>query len=636
MQEKIGRALQLLGIRNLLLGVHDAAFPSLPEENLGRGSPYSAGAADFFEFAASLGFTGMQLGPQGITTGANPSPYDGSLFSRNPLSLAPLSLTGSTCPLLERDRLAGIIDQFHVAPDRVDDTFARLAIDDISAEICRRFHLEVTAGRSAACRALRHSHDEYRRHNAPWLERDALYQLLRRHYAGKSWRQWAGTKEARLDRHLFAPPAGLAEAVRLRREALGRDYRQAIDDYCFIQFLLAKQHRELRERCRDLGLKLFGDFQIGLSGRDAWYGQAFLLSGYVMGAPPSRTNPRGQPWNYAVLDPHRYFVESADGSRQPGPAVQFLQARIEKMADEFDGLRLDHPHGLICPWVYRSDQDDPFLAVENGARLFASPMLPDHPMLAQFAIVRPEQVNLHKHRYDDTWVTSLDAEQVGRYGQLFEVIIKTTGKQWANLGTIACEILSTQPYPVKRVMDVHGLGRFRVTQKADLNNALDVYRSENARPEDWLMLGSHDTPTIWQAAERWLEEGVAPRQAEYLAMRLRIPAAEQTGWKERLAVDAGALVQAKFADLFVGPAQNIMVYFTDLLGGMESYNRPGTISKDNWMLRIPSDFKKIYREKLAVGHALNIAKALAMALRSKEDHTGPPHRELIGGLEGSR
>jgi hypothetical protein len=52
-------------------------------------------------------------------------------------------------------------------------------------------------------------------------------------------------------------------------------------------------------------------------------------------------------------------------------------------------------------------------------------------------------------------------------------------------------------------------------------------------------------------------------------------------------------------------------------------------------LRIPSDFKKIYREKLATDRALNIAKALALALRSKEDHTSLLHSELIRGLEGS-
>ena len=40
-----------LGIRRLVLQIHDASFPSRPDEEVGRGSPYSAGARDFLTFA---------------------------------------------------------------------------------------------------------------------------------------------------------------------------------------------------------------------------------------------------------------------------------------------------------------------------------------------------------------------------------------------------------------------------------------------------------------------------------------------------------------------------------------------------------------------------------------------------------
>ena len=45
-----------LGIRRLVLQIHDASFPSCADEEVGRGSPYSAGARDFLSFAQSLGF----------------------------------------------------------------------------------------------------------------------------------------------------------------------------------------------------------------------------------------------------------------------------------------------------------------------------------------------------------------------------------------------------------------------------------------------------------------------------------------------------------------------------------------------------------------------------------------------------
>jgi 4-alpha-glucanotransferase len=634
MQTSIDKALDLLGIRNFMLGIHDPAFPSLPEEDLGRGSPYSDGAADFFRFVRSLGFNSVQLGPQGITSPTNSSPYDGSFFSKSPLSLAPLPLTRSACKLLAPEKLARLTEQLDSDSTRVNNLFARLAIGDISAEICSRYRREVRVGATASCVALQAAYDLYRRQNAAWLERDALYQLLRLHYGGKNWKQWGENKEARLDKHLFWPRAGEEEQARLRFLELHRQYSSAIEDYCFIQFLLAEQHRDLRGTCNHLSLKLFGDCQIGFSGRDAWSAQSFLLPDYVMGAPPSRTNPEGQPWNYPVLDPHHYFIECAGEERLlPGAADRFLRQRIEKMVDEFDGLRLDHPHGLVCPWVYRADQDDPFSAVQNGARLFATPMVTDHPALVKFAIVRQDQLNIQKKRFDDDWVADLDRKQVSRYGQLFAVIMETVEKKWGGTGDIACEILSTQPYPLKRVMELYGLGRFRVTQKADLTNKFDVYRSENAQPQDWIMLGNHDTPSIWQVADRWLEEGISHRQAEYLAMRLSIPETKRSRWIERLSVDPGALVQAKFADLFVGPAQNIMVYFTDLLGNKENYNKPGTVSDENWTLRIPSDYKKSYQEKLSDNLALNIPKALAMALRARNKSAKPEIARLIHELE---
>src|ERR1700729_610320 len=58
-------ALRALGVDDLILAVHDASFPSEAGEDSGRGTPYSRGARRLCEFADGLGFTGLQLGPQG-------------------------------------------------------------------------------------------------------------------------------------------------------------------------------------------------------------------------------------------------------------------------------------------------------------------------------------------------------------------------------------------------------------------------------------------------------------------------------------------------------------------------------------------------------------------------------------------
>jgi 4-alpha-glucanotransferase len=626
----VKEALEVLGIRNFLLGLHDPAFPSLPEEDIGRGSPYSHGAGQFLRFVRDLGFDGIQLGPQGITTPVNPSPYDGTLFSRNPLSLAPLRLSSRPWEILNPEKLARLASERPTPATLVHRPFTAKAMEYVLKEV-RCWYRKMNSREETPPRGadLLPSFVEFRRWNADWLERDALYEILRQCYGGRNWKEWGEDDQARIDQHLHAPPAGLEKTAQDRMVRLRTLHGPKIEEYCFIQYLLHEQHREFRERCRLLGLKLFGDCQIGLSGRDAWSAKSFVLPGYLLGAPPSRTNPTGQPWNYPLLDPRHYYL----ADREPGPALRFFRARIDKLFAEFDGLRIDHPHGLICPWVYRAGQPDQIEAVQAGARLFASPELADHPDLARFAIARPDQLNSGTNRYADDWVMSLEPEQIRRYAELFEVIMDSARANCRGVCEIACEILSTQPYPVRKVMEIHGLGRFRVTQKADLDDPNDGYRSENARPEDWLMLGNHDTPSIWQAAEAWIRSGISGQQAAYLAGRLRIPEAERTEWTARTAADAGRLAQAKFADLLIGPATNIMVFFTDLLGIDRPYNQPGTISEENWALRIAPDFQAQYTARSAAGRALNLPGALAMALRARRDELDLGSNGLIEVLE---
>lgn len=625
----IVEALRVLGIRRLLLGIHDPAFPSTSAEDIGRGSPYSLGARQLLGFARSLGFTGVQFGPQGMTSPTNASPYDGTLFSRNPLSLALLPLTtGDEGALLQPETLLELeAGRPKGDPGRTSHAFAWQAQERALAEVWQRYKAKRNQG---ALPELARDFALFREANTDWLVRDGLYEALCRRYGGHSWRNWTGDRQAGLDRALWSSHREASQDAGNRYRFLLTLFDEAIAAYAFTQFMLDRQHRDLRRFACQVGLELFGDLQIGFSDRDSWYAQAFLLPGYVMGAPPSRTNPEGQPWNYPLLDPSCY---TTDPTGQPGPALRFLQQRLAKMLHEFDGLRIDHPHGLICPWVYRANQADPLAAVQGGARLFASPDLPDHPELARFAIARPEQINRDRPRYDDHWVHALGEEQVHRYGLLFEAVIQAARDNDRDIHAIACEILSTQPYPIRRVLQHHGLGRFRVTQKADLNNPADVYRSENARPEDWIMLGNHDTPPIWLMVEQWQVSGEARRQAEYLAWRLRPEEADRGAWIDRMVADPGELVQAKAADLFAGPASNVMLFFTDLLGITEVYNRPGVISEANWSLRISPDFAAQYRKHLARNRAINIPKALAMALRARGSAVVDIPRGLLTELD---
>jgi 4-alpha-glucanotransferase len=630
---RLREALDLLGIRNLLFGIHDAAFPSRDDEDVGRGTPYSTGAADFIAFVAELGFTGLQLGPQGATSPGNHSPYDGTLFSRAPLSLAlgPLSQP-EWGALLPTEELAEVVASRPGPRERVPHAWVHTALVPLRAALWERFKAARVQARESSIATLASDLDAFTRTNAGWLARDGLYEALAAANAGRHWRDWSDEG----DRRLFDPEPGDQGGAARRLQARLTEHIDTVDGWSFVQFLLHRQHRELQERASALGLKLFGDLQVGLSPRDEWAAQPFLLRGYRMGAPPSRTNPEGQPWNHAVLDPHQFVVPGADGGPEPGAALRFLHARMEKTFAELDGVRIDHPHGFVCPWVYRADEPDPTLAGQSGARLFSSPDLPDHPELAPYAIARPEQLDLDGPRYADSWVRDLDDEQVDRYGVLLDAIVAAARAYGHATADIACEILSTQPYPLGRVMKRHRLGRFRVTQKANLDRRADVYRGENAQPEDWIMVGNHDTRPIWVVARDWIESGASRQQAQYLASRLLAPdERERDVWVEKTAADGNALVQARLADLLVGPASNVMMFFTDALGLEERYNRPGVVDDLNWSLRVSPDYRPEHEERVSRGAAFHLPRAAARALRARGGAFVAAHRTLIEELEAS-
>jgi 4-alpha-glucanotransferase len=656
----VEEALRVLGIQNLVLGIQDQSFPSAAEEDTGRGSPFSKGAAAFLRFVRELGFNGVQLGPQGQTSENNASPYDGTIFSRNVVSiaLAPLAYDPRWGGILKPETLASIVASRPPSDGtRVHYKYAyraqHAALREVFATFVERRErarvgLDEEGGVAAAILRIDEELKEFRSENDDWLTRDALYEALCEEHGEAHFRSWEGSPEAELDRCLWMPPLGSEAACERRREELREKYAPAIERYAFLQLIAHEQHVEALALAASLGLKLYGDLQIGFSEQDVWSYQSVFLRGYRMGAPPSRTNPEGQAWNYPVFDPD--LIASAapqsspagviaprvDSASAPGPALALLCARLDKLFSEFHGVRIDHPHGLVCPWVYRADQPDALAAVRSGARLFSSPDLDDHPELMRLSIATSDQINRRAARHADDWVRSLSDDQVSRYGVLFEAIAACAARHGRGASDLVCEVLSTLPYPLRRVMERYGLGRFRVTQKVSLTDPRDVYRSENAVPEDWIMAGNHDTKPLWLLAEQWITSGTAAAHARYLAERL-VPAPpgsrEREAFAAAISASPGALAQAKLAELFASRAQNVMVFFSDLFGLKEVFNAPGTVNDENWSLRLPLGYEAAYRDKLAASRAMNLPKALATAIRSRGADFTAAHGALLSALD---
>jgi 4-alpha-glucanotransferase len=621
----VAEARRRLDIRQLALSIHDASFPAHDLDS-GRGTPYSSASHSLAERVAALGFDVIQLGPQGESSPDNPSPYDTTAFSRSSLSIDLSSLlekdTGS---LLTREELLVALDgRPAVSAQRADHRFAWR----VQGALLQRAFRRLREGRGAGASELRSRIDAFSRANQDWLARDGLYEALAELHGDRGFRQWPEP-----DRRLPNPEPGERPRFERRRREIERRFPERIAFHGFTQYLAHAQHARFRQRLHGLGLRVYGDLQIGLADRDVWALEPLFLHDYRLGAPPSRTNPDGQAWGYPVFDPARY----RDGDAE-GPVIRSLRRRLDLAFEAYDGLRIDHPHGLVCPWLYRATaprsgegsaaEAESDALVREGARLFSAAGVPGHPSILAYDIARPEQIDREREPWADGRVRDLDPEQVDRYAILFDEVVAAAERSGVGAEGILCEVLSTLPFPLERVMARFGLGRFRVTSKLDPEDPKDPYRIEAAGASDWLMIGTHDTPSIWGLLATW-DEPRRRARAVHAAERLEPDPIRRARFAETLVRDPGLLAQALLAEMFSCAARNVLVFFSDLFGIVESYNQPGTVSAENWSLRLPRDFQGVYRERLARHRALDLRLALALALRAKPEGHGDLVRALL-------
>lgn len=623
-------ALAALGVRRMALILFDAALPRPASSDWGVGSPYTDTARDLFRYALELGFNAIQLGPQGAPSRDNPSPYDGTIFSRNPLALdATYMLDGSgPLPLIEPSELDEWLAN---RPSHVESRVAHDFAFDTSLRLVRVAFERFEQAQSAAARDARRRLAHFRATHAHWLIADGLYPCLCDHYGGRDFTHWpaneAGFSDAMLWRYgasfdssrpLATPSVWAAQ----RLTTLSDHFAPQINAHVFAQWLLQEQHEDLHAWANQNGLQLYGDLHVGCSRGDAWHYQSLFLQNYLLGAPPSRTNPSGQPWGYPVLAPTT--LHSSALGRGPGEGrdtesrqgnLAWLHGRSKRLFSDYDAVRIDHPHGWVTPWVYRADTGDDLEAVQRGTRLYASPNSSEHPELARYSLVREDQLALELPRYADGRVRDLEERQVEAFGRAFEVFAAQARLHQRPVDeALICELLSTEPHELHHVRRRYGLGRFRVTQKADLMDPSDVYHPAYAAPEDWVLLGNHDTPPIWSVIESWRQTGGLEGRTEALATALAPTPQMHTTLKRMLTDDTFELAHAELAQLFCSPAENVLVSFSDLFGFNQPYNRPGLVDPRNWSQRLPRNAAEAHTRAVRDGKALSIDKALQLAL----------------------
>lgn len=604
----VSRALSLLD-KNIDIIIHGASFPSAQGENTGIGSPFTNGAKNLTLFLKKHGFSGIQLGPEGLLKPFDPSPYMSSLFSKNTLFTDLKRLTMSDRgTLLSESTFSNIVENnpnkdvnkanFGYIFPQVESAL-REAFDTFKSKVEKLASLSSEDAKVIA--SMNERFMKFKLERQSLLEKDSIYAALIKKYNNDYWPVW----EDAVDKNLFNPKSKEEEILHAKRiEDLKSEYSDEIEFFKFKQFLVSEDKAAVQEFNLANGIKSKADSQVAYSDMDVWANQSIFMDGWYLGCPPDAFSETGQAWGFPVLDPEKLFNQ--DGSL--GDAGKFLYEKFKGIFQEnAGGVRIDHVIGLIDPFVYKAGT---LPLADTSGRLYSSP---ENPELAKFA-----------------------RKSIEEYGSIITKIIIPAAKE-AGVGkeSIICEDLGTLTDPVEEIMETLDLSGIRVTEFFNPKKPKDMYRGINAGSKDYIMPGSHDNSTLIEFVQEIKKDGTIKDHAKFLAEDL-LPAGtskeEKARFSNELVSDANSFIRAKFAELFASPAKQVQVFFTDMFGIKERYNLPGTSGDQNWSLRLPDNFEELYMANLSKDKGLNLPEVLKMAIESKGESFVKANQELVNAL----
>ena len=216
-----------------------------------------------------------------------------------------------------------------------------------------------------------------------------------------------------------------------------------------------------------------------------------------------------------------------------------------------------------------------------------------------------------------------------------ELVIAAAKECGLDKNAIVCEDLGTLTYPVENVMKEYKLQGMRLTQFVVAEEPDHPYRGANIEPNSWTMVGTHDNEPIAMWAKNIVNTPESYPHAKNLVEDFFTELDEQAKNDTivKLTTDAPFLTQTKLVELFASKAENVQVFFTDLLGLMDVYNRPGTSGDKNWSLRMPNNFEEFYCEQLSKDKGLNLPLVLKLALEARGSEFAAKNEKIIKELE---
>lgn len=588
----IDKAFEKLNIKNFLAIAFDQSFPAeKATKNIGIGSSFSEGAQKTAKFMKKMfNITGLQLGPQGIISPGNTSPYSGSVYAYNMLTvdLAKL-LKPEYESILDNDAYTKLTLSVFANSDMTADFEG--AFDKVPEALSNAF---INFEKLPASSPLKKEFNNFVKANNDWLEADAMYQALSNHYGSDNWEYWnqssADKTNIELDKTLFNKDTDQSKKETRIQElsqqtvSYGENTVNIVEFHKFVQFITDKQQKEARANFNEANIDVLGDCLIGFSPREHWANQDAFRKDCYMGC---QNNGGIAQWGFAALD----------FSKLDGPTGKLLQNKFDIFFDKYDGARIDAAWQLVKPFVYQVGRDG------NG-------------------------------NINNTW--KVDTQNLG--DRIFKMILDSAEKKCKEQGKpfdknkINLELLGLGiPGEVYSAAEKHQLPQIEITRyaKDEPDNKWATVNLLRGRGEDRFIVapGTHDDISLVELSNNSNYAGDKGLQVNYLSRDLN------TGsWGMNIgnndAVGQEQFRNAKFAELFT--TRNLMATMYDMFGFAKAFNdqyAPSDANTEkgiNWKLRLPTKLEEYYFAQVKEGKGLNLPNALKIALRArgKEGESG--------------
>ena len=566
-----------LGIEDTSAIIFDFNIPSKSGENTAIGSTWSGSMQDFIKFVKKMtGINSIQLAPQGKISQVNRSPYSGTTFAYGEHLIDLSKLTNEEYGELLDIEYIKSLDKNYPNDKNIREykTDYKYTLENQAKALKTAFEnfQKGLSEQNPNITKLNTEFEQFKEANNNWLDKEALFTALTKHYQTSDFNRWSET-----DKNLYS--SNIDENTRQNRiKEIKSEYSDIIEYEKFIQFIADKQQKASHIFLDSENIKLYGDCLIGFSQSEMWGNkECFRENLYYGGPDPNCTETNEiQAWGLPALDYRKLGECNEDGDLSKlGVVGKLLYNKFSEFFKRYDGIRVDAAWQFVTPFIYQ--------AINGKYEEVKMPEISN----TVFNIIKAAANNSNIKADDINDRVML--ELVGFCADKSRAMTKNI---YPHLYTTAYAEYDERPKKFLEKGYINGkfyTGTGNHDNDSLVNMARDTQRSEMHYNNIKGDFGFDDSILNFQDTGYKNQSDEERRQERFKT--------------------------AKVAEVFTAAKQ----FFTlpDMFGMSERINISGKQSENNWSVRIPSDYERFYFSQLSNGYGINIPKVLASAMSMK-------------------